>query len=196
MIHTYKWSRQSSFINLDGHLRRDSMYLRFVMIESPTVDNVDVNVVDELGFLISFSMTSKISWSSCVLWSDWRSSTGPLRQISISCLQPLRNRTFDWINSFSPFDFWIHLKTYLNVKGESYGWIIPVRLHFQALRDFQHLPLVAPIRFSSTGAIESNQQYCPWCILMQVAGRHSYQATLFVVDLEMLETCLSDGICQ
>ena len=46
---------------MDGHLRADSIYLRFVMIESPTVDNVEVNVVDELGFLISFNMTSKIS---------------------------------------------------------------------------------------------------------------------------------------
>ena len=51
----------SSFINLDVYPRPDSIYLRFVMIESPTVDNVDVNVVDELGFLISFSITSKIS---------------------------------------------------------------------------------------------------------------------------------------
>ena len=46
---------------MDGHLRADYIYLRFVMIESPTVDNVEVNVVDELGFLISFNMTSKIS---------------------------------------------------------------------------------------------------------------------------------------
>ena len=37
------------------------------MMESPTVESVEVKVVDELGFLISFNITSKISCSSCVL---------------------------------------------------------------------------------------------------------------------------------